>query len=352
MKASRGHGYPMIIPIRREVEADSGLVLLHTNPVTSVSLARVISAALGLAGVRVAASVLELEEALGPEPLLLIVSREEIDLARMQVERFPWLRLVVLTPSVDLPLVEAMAATPGLNNLVVWPSFATLPRAWELALAARDSIILSELRSRLPDILTGVVAVGQWQPTTTADKDTVVAEVQELALRAGAQPRLAERVSASCHELLMNAMYDAPLDAEGRPRYAADRTRPITLEPEEIPTCRLATDGNLLLLEVTDPFGGLQRDHIFEALLRCMRQGSSAEAGRAVLNTEHGGAGLGLYTVYSACVSLFLDAEPFQRTRVTAVFDLTLRTRELRGLGASIHLNITPLEALHDEELP
>lgn len=336
----------MIIPIRRELPEDAGIVLLHANPMVSASLARVIAASLGLTPVRIASNAQELAAALGEEPLLLVVQAEELPLALAQLERFPWLRLVVLAPTVEVGLIEVMARTAGLNNIVVWPSFATLPRAWEVALAARDSAFVSELRSRLPDLLTGVVAVAQWQPATTAEEEAVVAETHELALRAGAQGRLAERVSATCHELLMNAMYDAPVDAAGRPRYAADRTRAILLDPEEIPTCRMATDGSLLALEVTDPFGGLRREHVFEALLRCMRQGSSPEAGRAILNTGHGGAGLGLYTVYSACVSLFIDAEPGQRTRVTAIFDLTLKPRELRTLGASLHLNITPPEGL------
>jgi len=39
------------------------------------------------------------------------------------------------------------------------------------------------------------------------------------------------------HELLMNAMYDAPVDVQGRPKYAHDRKQSITLDPEEAPRC-------------------------------------------------------------------------------------------------------------------
>ena len=45
------------------------------------------------------------------------------------------------------------------------------------------------------------------------------------------------------HELLMNAMYDAPTDSRGRPRYSYDRKQDIVLDEGEVPTLRLGTDG-------------------------------------------------------------------------------------------------------------
>jgi hypothetical protein len=68
------------------------------------------------------------------------------------------------------------------------------------------------------------------------------------------------------HELLMNAMYDAPVDAQGRPKYAADRKADIRLTDSERPSVRVATDGSRLVLQVRDPFGRLERRHVFGRL--------------------------------------------------------------------------------------
>ena len=50
--------------------------------------------------------------------------------------------------------------------------------------------------------------------------------------------RVADMFGELGHELLMNAMYDAPADAHGRPKYAADRKADIRLADNERPACR------------------------------------------------------------------------------------------------------------------
>ena len=46
--------------------------------------------------------------------------------------------------------------------------------------------------------------------------------------------RIADNIGEVVHELITNAMYDAPVDAGGHPRYAHDRTAPIELSAEGI----------------------------------------------------------------------------------------------------------------------
>ena len=48
--------------------------------------------------------------------------------------------------------------------------------------------------------------------------------------------RVAEMFGELAHELIMNAMYDAPVDAHGQPKYAADRKADVTLADDEQPT--------------------------------------------------------------------------------------------------------------------
>src|SRR5262249_47731697 len=125
--------------------------------------------------------------------------------------------------------------------------------------------------------------------------------------------RVTNAIAEVVHELLTNAMYDAPIDAQGRAIYAHDRTAPIQLSAEDKVTFRYGTDGLRLAVEAVDRFGRLRR----AALVRSLRRAQSGQVNRA-----EGGAGIGMSMVYRTVQALQIDVEPGLRTRVTAVFDL------------------------------
>ena len=132
------------------------------------------------------------------------------------------------------------------------------------------------------------------------------------------------------HELLMNAIYDAPIDrASGRPTYAQDRKADVRLADDERPTVRLGCDGSNLVLQVRDPFGRLERRHVFDGLARGLAGGE--------MDRSHGGAGLGMMVCHNSCSALFFDVAKQSRTEVTALFELDMNLRELRTQAKSLH---------------
>jgi len=125
--------------------------------------------------------------------------------------------------------------------------------------------------------------------------------------------RVADSLAEVVHELLTNAMYDAPVDAQGRTRYAHDRTAAIELPAEDKVIFRYGTDGMRLAVEVVDRFGRLKRSD----LVRSLRRAASGQ-----VNRGQGGAGIGLSLVCRTCPLVQVDVEPGCRTRLTAVIDL------------------------------
>jgi len=125
--------------------------------------------------------------------------------------------------------------------------------------------------------------------------------------------RLTSAIGEVVHELLTNAMYDAPVDEKGRLLYAHDRTAPIQLSAEDRVTFRYCTDGLRLAVETVDRFGRLRRAD----LVRSLRRAASGQ-----VNREAGGAGIGLSMIFRTAQALQFDVEPGAHTRVTAVFDL------------------------------
>lgn len=323
-----------------EDQSKPAFAVFHPSRSLGSSIARVVQSATGLASAIVIDDILELHIALQPEVELLVMHDSELDVGLEYVHQRPDLQLLILARAVTCELIESMRDVPQVTHIISWPPFSTLPRFWEISLAVHDVVARPKDRTRIHQILSGVIALRQWDPRTTRELNDIVEGIPALARRAGATARLAQRVGVVAHELLMNAMYDAPVDESGVVKYSQDRSQDITLAAKETPRFRFATDGALLILEVSDPFGRLTRERALDRLAACAR--AEAERGAdAPLDSSHGGAGLGLFRIYRSCVCLLVHVEWEQRTRVTAVFDLTLKPRDMRALDASLHCSFT-----------
>jgi hypothetical protein len=163
---------------------------------------------------------------------------------------------------------------------------------------------------------------------TTADRDAAITRMHKLVEMLAVPRRIGEMFGELGHELIMNAMYDAPVDDQGQPRYAADRKAAIVLEDHERSVVRIGTDGSRLALQVRDPFGRLERHHVFGGLAR----GLAGEMDRS-----HGGAGLGMMVCHNASSAMFFDVSPGRHTDVTALFELDQNLREFRTQARSLH---------------
>ena len=305
------------------------VVLLERNRVLSARIARVLGAADALGPV----AIVDDPRALAPHQLgparLIACDAHDLDVAIGWLGHAPRARLVVWSGESTVPLIARAARHEALSNLVGWPSFDSMPRAWELLYVARR--LLGEPAPPLRELLPWGAAHTKFRPHTTAELESTVAAVLDLSERAGASPRSALRISEAAHELLMNAMYDAPVDQYGEKRFAFERQRAIELAPEEAPTLRFATDGSKLTVEVVDPFGRLERHTLFAGIAR-----GAAENG-ATLDASGGGAGLGLARIFGSGSALFVDVVPGERTSVTLVLDLDVRVREARLVPTSLH---------------
>ena len=92
----------------------------------------------------------------------------------------------------------------------------------------------------------------------------MLTRIYDYALQCGLRSKVARSVETLADELLMNAIWDAPIDEGGEPRYAErPRHEPIDLEPNEYATIQYGCDGNFLAIGVRDNFGRLQHERAF-----------------------------------------------------------------------------------------
>ena len=90
-----------------------------------------------------------------------------------------------------------------------------------------------------------------------------------------------------------------------------------------------------LALQVVDTFGRLKRHQVLKSVARGMA--ASEHGQQDVLDTSHGGAGLGLFKIYAASASTVFEVEAGRYTMVTAFFDLNINPREARTMPVSLH---------------
>ena len=300
-------------------------------------MGRILSSAMDLAEVHVGERTADVRPMLTERTALLALDAADLD-AALEWVRGPFPRLKVVTWSQGSlePALQVARHEPALQSLLGWPSHQSLPRPWELALTGRRALRDAGKGPRLTDLLAWGASIVKWSPRTGAERDGSVAEVERLAAAAGTGPRAAERLALLTHELLMNALYDAPVDGAGRPLFAQDRKADVLLSEAQAPQLRLGFDGQVAGLEVTDPFGRLERRHVLESILRGLQGGRDGAA--QLLDTSHGGAGLGLFRVYEAATVVVVDCKPGGFTRLTALLDLDAPARASRSLPASLHL--------------
>jgi hypothetical protein len=299
-----------------------GAIVLERSKIVGRRIARIFTCA-GLPAVCV-----EDAKDLGPHlrgASLLAADAFDGDAVRAALREHAELRAALWTAEPLDRMLRHVMDEPRISNVFGRASFDTTPREWELALVAR------RLRGDLAPF-SGYLAWGhtgfKQHVASSAERDAAVARVQRYVDGLGLPRRIAELYGELAHELLMNALYDAPADSAGRPRHAHDRKAQVALAPEEAATLRVACDGVRLAIQVTDPFGRLTRRHVFDGLARGLR---------GQMDQSQGGAGLGMTVCLGATVALVFEVARGQKTEVTGLFDLDLNLREFRAQAKSVH---------------
>ena len=127
-------------------------------------------------------------------------------------------------------------------------------------------------------------------------------------------------------ELVTNALYDAPSEA-GYFKRPVSRTTDIELPPEHACEVSYGIDGTSAFVRVRDPFGSLTRSRLVSVLDRCNRNGVS-------LDESRGGAGLGLWRVFSLASRIAITVIPGRLTDVLVWVDRQKRRALAKNIDA------------------
>lgn len=172
--------------------------------------------------------------------------------------------------------------------------------------------------------------------THSMDKKRVLDSIREfLANQTSFKERMAEIIITAVDELLMNAIYDAPVDPTGQQQFRkVPRATPIALEGRNTVELQMGFDGEYVAFTVIDRFGTLNKAKLVKHLCTS-HEDSAYEVDNLILN-----AGLGLATTFRTGGSLVFVTEPGVRTEVTTFFRQTPNFREFRNQFRFISIHV------------
>lgn len=265
------------------------------------------------------------------------------------------LRFVVLnSPALDLLDAVRKAHPQALTILV---TDATMDRYSQLLDGREDTLVDHVIASRTPiewtihelrvtiqkvlrqDIfgvakyLTSGTPVTELLVKGSADRDAWNNRVMNFAEENRLGHYTAKLAFGITEELLMNAIYDAPL-AAGITHYGElPRTATIELKPEEYSRLSFGCDGRTFAIGVADPFGALKREKLYQYLKKVLRRGDSVN----LIDTKKGGAGLGLFKILYSSHALVCNVRPGKCTEVISLIDIEHQVRDFSRMARSIH---------------
>jgi hypothetical protein len=136
-----------------------------------------------------------------------------------------------------------------------------------------------------------------------------------------------ESIEQCLDEMLMNALYDAPVDDQGRPIFSEIPTKTrISLRVEQKVVVQYACDGKQFVVGVRDAFGTLDRDTVLRYLHKCLHNEQQ-------IDRKTGGAGLGLYLITNSSTGVYFNVLPGVATEAVCTFDLESPKIQLESFG-------------------
>jgi hypothetical protein len=158
------------------------------------------------------------------------------------------------------------------------------------------------------------VTVARQKIRRLKDVQSAAEAVSLVVQEAGGTKTAGQLAEDVLHELAVNAMLDAPVDAQGQPKYAHRRTEVQEVDPEDACELGLAVDGSRIYLEAVDRFGRLTTGPFARAL--------ESYGGRVQVNSSGGGAGLGLRRMIEHSDAIAVRVVRGRESRVLCAVDL------------------------------
>ncbi len=256
----------------------------------------------------------------------LVVLHLDGDMAAAAAEVLPRMtgdgRVIAILPRSNLAtIVDVMQASERVAGMMVAEDF--------------DPRSLSAMATRvLAGDIFGLEKMMQWGTLVHSqlvgdyqEKSLCISQISEFAELMGVRRKYREAIEQCIDEMLMNALYDAPVDDQGKPVFSEIPTKTrISLRVEQKAVVQYSCDGKRFAVSVRDAFGTLERSTVLRYLHKCLHAEQQ-------IDRKVGGAGLGLYLMVNSSTTVFFNVLPGIATEAVCVFDLETPKLQLEAFG-------------------
>lgn len=253
------------------------------------------------------------------------------DLANQMHEKRPQMQLVLVTN-------DKMDSVLGsLKTLKSVPQIVSRNEEDRLFTVKNISTTVAKLLAKdlfgLDKYMSWGVDIKRGEVSSSEQRTEAIGKMNQYLESLGVRKIIRERACAVAEEMLMNAIYDAPTDANGKPLFNhLDRKQAIELPKNHTPVrLGFATDGVLVGVSVEDAYGSLEPSVVIRYLERNHLgfENGANEPGK-------GGAGRGLHQILELSDLVIFNVQAREKTEVISLFNIDQKDKA--QLSSSFHL--------------
>lgn len=236
----------------------------------------------------------------------------------------PIVALMENAPADALPaMVRALEKFPWLSHFVQAPLLS-------MDRARTHFADMVERLSSGNEVAFGTGAVGRTARLSQASKRMARFDrMREFFGSRGISDRMTEKLVDVSEELVMNALYNAPTEA-GFFKRVHSRAEDVELPPDRACEISYGVDDNVAFVRARDSFGAFKRNRLLDVLSRCSTQ-------EVALDERNGGAGLGMWRIFSSASSICLSVIPNHVTEITVAIGKNDSRRVARPLSVELY---------------
>jgi hypothetical protein len=252
------------------------------------------------------------------QPKLLVICSSQINLVQEIHSRHPDIQIILSGEGEFNSSIDFLRDEKHLNHLIFQQHEPTF--FMQRNLIVTSTKILSNDVFGIEKYLDWGVDIKETIITGNNSRSRALEQLDQDLLKAGLSSTMTRKAHHLADELLMNAIYDAPVDPVTKVSRYNHLTRSVSveLEPSEYARLRYGYDGTVLALSIDDPFGGLGRDVILKYLKACF----DGQFGKINENEGKGGGGMGLYQILTSADLLVTNMKPGKKTEIIALLNV------------------------------
>ncbi len=167
------------------------------------------------------------------------------------------------------------------------------------------------------------------------DQKTEYLDMLEAYVQQHAIPKsMSIDVRAVADEVITNSVFNAPfVDLDNSFSGPTRDKGKVMIDPKKQPYCFIGRDNQRLIFGCKDFYGRLNARKIIARIQLCYQNNPGQ-----LINYGPGGAGIGSFMIFDACVSLYIAVDPNNSTTICCAFPLNMAARQRNLVPKNLHI--------------